>query len=264
MLEQTLGVSTTVGRGKVISRWRASAIHLLISVGIGVAVLLSMLFVWFRPPYLQAAGGSDLFLILLGVDVVLGPMITLIIFNTEKKHLKLDLAVIAAVQVAALVYGLNVMIQARPAYLVFVVDRFELVLASDLMPEELAKASATQFARLPIAGPKLASADVPRDPTERMRILEAALQGADLHTFPQHYVPYEDRKDRARLKAQPLSSLRRLNPDKGILIEETVKAAGLQETDVAWLPMRAKREDMAVLLNVATGDIVSIIAVAPW
>jgi len=267
MSEETLnGFTAEASRpARAMSRWKASAIHLSISLSIGTVVLLSMLLVWFPQPYLQAAGAVHLFLVLLGVDVVLGPMITLIIFNTKKKHLKLDLAVIGAVQVAALVYGLNVMVQARPAYVVFVVDRFELVLASDIAPEELAKASATEFAHLPIAGPKLVWADMPSDPKERERILFSAVDGgADLEDFPQHYVRYEDRRARARDKAQPLAKLKELNPAKSALIDAAVKASGLAESQIAWLPMRAKKEDMAVLLNANTGDVLSVVPVAPW
>jgi hypothetical protein len=131
-----------------------------------------MLFVWFPQPYLQAAGGGELFSILVGVDVVLGPLVTLIVFDTKKKYLKLDLAVIAILQFAALGYGLSVILQARPVYVVFAVDRLELVLASDIAPEELAR-------------------------------------DADLEDFPQRYLRYEDRKERARGKTHPLSELKK-------------------------------------------------------
>jgi len=54
MLEGTLGISNAMGRGRstAISRWKASAIHLLISLSIGAAVILSMLFIWFPQRYL--------------------------------------------------------------------------------------------------------------------------------------------------------------------------------------------------------------------
>jgi len=203
--------------------------------------------------------------VLLGVDVVLGPLITLIIFNTKKKHLKLDLAVIATLQLAALVYGLSVIIQARPVYVVFVVDRFDLVLASDIAAEELARASSTEFSHLPIVGPRLVSVDFPSDPRERERVLMSALEGgADLEDFPQYYLRYEDRKERARGKAHPLSELRKLNPEKRAVIDKSVKASGFEEDQIAWLPLNAKKEDMAVLLNAKTGDLLSVVPVLPW
>ena len=46
-----------------------------------------------------------LILLMIGVDVVIGPLLTLIVFDPKKKHLKFDLVVIAALQLAALAYG---------------------------------------------------------------------------------------------------------------------------------------------------------------
>ena len=86
-----------------MSRWKASGIHLLLSAAIAVVVLTLMLMVWYPWPLFEAAGGSRLVFILVGVDVTLGPLITLVIFKSGKPGLKFDLTVIALVQLAALV-----------------------------------------------------------------------------------------------------------------------------------------------------------------
>ena len=86
-------------------------------------------------------GGETLLRLLIGVDVVLGPLITLIIFDPEKPRLKYDLAVIAVLQFAALAYGSYVMFEARPVYNVFVGDRFETVAANAIDDESLARAA---------------------------------------------------------------------------------------------------------------------------
>jgi hypothetical protein len=123
-----------------MSRWRAAGVHLLISAGIAAGVLAVMVAVWYPPPLFQAMGGVTLALILIGVDVVLGPALTLIVFRSGKRRLKLDLAVIALVQVAALLYGCYVVALARPAYIVFVKDQFQVATAAQLSPELLAEA----------------------------------------------------------------------------------------------------------------------------
>jgi hypothetical protein len=84
-----------------MTRWKASAIHLSICALIGLSVLAMILLLWYPEPYFEAMGGKHLLMILLGVDVVLGPFITLIIFNPKKKSLKFDLAVIALVHVSS-------------------------------------------------------------------------------------------------------------------------------------------------------------------
>src|SRR4051812_8594224 len=102
-----------------MSRWKASGLHLLISILIGSAVLTLMLGLWYPEPLFQAMGGEGLLFILLGVDVALGPLVTLIVFKPAKRGLKLDLALIGAVQLAALLYGAHIMFVARPAFIAF-------------------------------------------------------------------------------------------------------------------------------------------------
>ena len=88
-----------------MSRWRAAGIHLLISIAIAGAVLALMLGLWYGPTLFQAMGGAGLALILIGVDVVLGPALTLVVFRSGKRGLKFDLTAIALLQVVALLYG---------------------------------------------------------------------------------------------------------------------------------------------------------------
>lgn len=104
-----------------LNRWKASLGHLAISAAIGITVVTLMLVVWYPRPYFKAMGGDMLIPLLIGVDVVIGPLITLIIFDPKKRRLKFDLSVIATMQLAALAYGCNVMFASRPVYNVFVV-----------------------------------------------------------------------------------------------------------------------------------------------
>jgi len=79
-----------------LNRWKAAAIHLGLSVLIAATVVTVMLLVWYTPPYFDTMGGTGLLKILVGVDVTLGPLLTLIIFDPRKKGLRFDLSVIAA------------------------------------------------------------------------------------------------------------------------------------------------------------------------
>lgn len=117
-----------------LNRYKAAGIHLAISAAVAVVVLALLLLVWYPQPYFRLAGGAGLMLILIGVDVVMGPLLTLIVFDPAKKSLKLDLAVIAALQVAALAYGITVIAQARPVFVVFAGDRFTVVAANQIDP----------------------------------------------------------------------------------------------------------------------------------
>ena len=126
-------------------------------------VLAALLLVWYPQPYFRLAGGAGLMMILIGVDVVIGPLLTLVVFNPAKKSLRLDLAVIVALQVAALIYGITVIAQARPVFVVFAGERFTVVPANAIDPESLASAK-PPFATLPINGPRTVGARLPDDP----------------------------------------------------------------------------------------------------
>ena len=79
-----------------LNRWQAAGSHLALSALIGAIVLAAMIFVWYPPPYFEAAGGNDLVLLMVGIDVALGPLLTLAVFNPGKGmgKLRLDLAII--------------------------------------------------------------------------------------------------------------------------------------------------------------------------
>src|SRR6266498_743017 len=124
-----------------MSRWKAAGMHFGLSAAIAAALLMLMLALWYPPPYFTLMGGATLVLLIAGCDVVLGPLITLIVFRSGKKGLALDLTMIGIVQSLALTYGIYTMFEARPAFTVFAVDRFEVVAANDIRREELALAA---------------------------------------------------------------------------------------------------------------------------
>ena len=248
-----------------ISRWQAGAGHLLLSATVGAAVLAAMFFVWYPPPLFEAAGGNDLVLLMVGVDVALGPLLTLAVFNPAKGMRKLgfDLAVIGFFQVAALVYGVHVMFVARPAYLVFAVDRFDLVMNNQLSDAELAKASPPWNER-PLGQPPTIGAKVPDDPKLKEESLFLALGGVDLTQQPRFFVPYDEVAASAAKRARPLDELRALNPDAQRTLDAIVRAAGRPQAQLAFLPARAPQRDFAVIVDAATGAIVERALLRPW
>ena len=247
-----------------LNRWKASLIHLGISAAIGLAVVTLMLFVGYPRPYFKAMGGDMLILLLIGVDVVIGPLITLVIFNPKKKGLRFDLSVIAALQLAALAYGCSVMFAARPVYSVYVVDRFETVAANQVDEPSLAKA-AGEFRSLPLTGPKVVAA---REPTDQQRkadvIMQALNGGPDIANLPDLYVPYSEARAEAAEKARPLAELIKRQPGDAAQIRAFVADAGRTEDAVAFLPMKARNKDMTVIVDSKTGDVLGILPVYPW
>lgn len=249
-----------------MNRWKASALHLCVSAAIGAIVVGAMLLVWYPGPFFTAMGGNDLVLILLGVDVVLGPVITLVIFNRGKaaRLLRIDLALIGTVQAIALAYGVHVIAEVRPVYMVFTVDRFDLVAASDLREEELARVADPRFRGVPWGRPRTIAVRSPTDPREQMRIIRSALAGADLQTFPQYYVEYEALAPRALRVSKPFSLLRTRHPEEAARIDRKLAELGRRPEELRFLPLKARTRDYCVLIDAKDGAVAGFLELLPW
>ena len=247
-----------------LNRWNAALIHLGISAVVAVTVVTLMLLVWFPRPYFSAMGGDTLILLLIGVDVVIGPLLTLIIFDPGKKGLKADLSVIAGLQLAALAYGCYVMFVARPVYNVFVVDRFETVAANQVDEASLANATG-EFRSLPLTGPKIITAHQPTDPKRQADVVMQAVNGGpDLANLPDLYAAYSEGRAQAALKARPIAELIKRQPGDAATIRAFLAGVGKAEDAVGFLPMKARNKDMTVVVDKRTGDVVGILPVYPW
>jgi hypothetical protein len=246
-----------------VSRWKAAGIHLSLSVLVAIVALLSIRFLWYPGALFGAAGGLTLFLLIAGVDVAIGPLCTLVVFKQGKKGLAFDLATIAVLQLAALSYGSWVLFESRPAWIVFTVDRFELVRANDVLPDEMRKAK-PPYDRIPLTGPRVVAVVKPKNPDEQLRLITAGLQGKDLQLFPQHYVPYFNVAADVAAHAQRLGELDRFNPGRSAEIAALPAKFGKSEAQLGFLPMRAGKADLAVLVDRSSGSYLGIVALKPW
>lgn len=77
-------------------RLRASSIHLAISLSVTIMAALLVLALWYPYPYREISDGRILFQLVVMVDVIMGPLITFVIFNSAKprKELVGDLAIV--------------------------------------------------------------------------------------------------------------------------------------------------------------------------
>jgi hypothetical protein len=248
---------------RAMDRYRAALTHFALSMLVVGGVFVVVYFVWYPEPLFRGAGGRDLFLMLAFVDVTIGPLVTLLVFKPGKWGLKFDLAVIAILQVAALAYGTHVVFEARPAWIVFLKDRFDLVRANQLFEEEREKWR-PPFDREPLAGPRIVGARIPKDPDEQFRTMITALSGADVSSYPQHYVPYEDVRAEAVARARKVAELRALNPGRAAEVSRALASLGREEEEVAFLPMRAGKRDLTVLIDARSGEVLGITDFRPW
>jgi len=247
-----------------LTRWKAFGLHLAISGLIAATVVGLVVLLWYPPPYFAAMGGAVLLQLLIGVDVVLGPVITLVIFNPAKPGLKYDLATIAVLQLGALAYGSYVMFDARPVYSAFVKDRFETIAANALAESSLAKAR-PEYRELSISGPRIVAAKPPADSEEAVALAIASVGGGpDISELPHLYVPYSEEAPRAAQAARPLVDLARKSKDASDAVNEFVARHGNGQRNLGYLPVRARNRDFAMVVDRKSGEIVGYLALYPW
>lgn len=233
-------------------RAKAAGIHLLISAAVAAAAAALVFGVWFPGIYRQVAGGRDLFILITSVDVVLGPLLTFAVFNLKKgwPHLRRDLAVIAVIQLAALVYGLVAVYDARPVAMVFEVDRFRVITVAQVEVDELPQAR-PEYRQLPLTGPWLLGARTPKPGDEANEALFKALRGIDRAQRPSFWQPYADSTADALDKARPLATLLSKYPALANDVNEKLQSLKVDAASARFLPLIGRGGDWVVILDSA-------------
>ena len=248
-----------------LNRYQAFGLHLLGSVSVAFFSSALVFLVWYRWPLAAATGVTEIFAMLLAIDVVIGPCVTLIVFNPKKKKLKYDLAIVTVLQIAALLYGLHAVFIARPVYLVFNADRFDLVYANDLTVEKLRTVTDPRFKSIPLFGAKVVAAQSPDDVKARNKILFNALQGGDdLPQLPQYYVPYVDEKIQVQKRIHSLEELKSFNKDDKKKIEAIMEKYASIQGGIGFLPLKGKTKDLTVIVRRDSVAVIEVADLKPW
>jgi hypothetical protein len=141
-----------------MNRWTAFAIHLVISIVVFISLLGLIIAFWYPGVLFTIDGGWSGLKLVMGVDVVLGPLLTLVVFKAGKPGLKFDLGCIAALQVACMAAGVWIVYQSRPIALVFAYDTFFSLAASEFEAYDRSPESIAEF---PGPWPKLLYTELP-------------------------------------------------------------------------------------------------------
>lgn len=147
---------------------KAFSLHLLLSVVLVTLLLSTIVYFWFPLEYLGITDFKEIVAIILTIDLVLGPLLTFIIFNPGKKGLRFDLTMIALFQVSALSYGVYALYQIHPIFMTYKHDAFTLVNANDVNPQD---AKHDVFKVSKFSSGNIAFAKMPDDPEEKMSIM---------------------------------------------------------------------------------------------
>lgn len=241
------------------TKFVAFLIHLSLSVCIALLVMLLVFRLWYPAPLHDLVGVKHIFYLLVGIDVVIGPVLTFIVYKKGKPSLATDLSLIAFFQLAAFFYGIWTVAEGRPAWIVFNVDRFSLVQVMDLDTRQQDK-TAEEYQSPSWFGPQWVYAETPSNIEERNTLtLESVFAGVDLPQRPDLYQPLEMFHDNLRKRAKPLEDLTQFNSAEAV---EQVKRLWPQAN--AYIPLDYKMHFATVLMNIESAQVVGITSLSPW
>jgi len=244
-----------------MTRYRASAIHLAISASVVGFVLAAVFLLWYPGPSFQISGARIPVFVLIGVDLVLGPLLTLIVYKEGKRGLKFDLAFIASVQLVALVYGAGTLHVERPSYLVFAIDRVSLVshknidqsqIRHDALRHKPFGALLNVFARRPV------------DPEELSRFVDGVLfEGMpDLELRAEYWEPWDAGADIIRDAIMPLQDFETDSEIEQLEVSDAISRHAHARLGI--LPIGGIDDDIGFLVDMDSLVPVDVIGVDPW
>lgn len=241
-------------------RFRCFLIHLFISCFIALIILGLVFYVWYMDLFARALGVEHILVIMLGIDLILGPLLTLIIAKKGKKTLKFDLAVIAILQISALAYGLYSVEKARPVWVVFDYNRFDLIQKSMIHREKEENILVSLYSSEPLGSPQWVAVRPAKNKQEQDDWMFYELEtGTSPAMRPALYAPLSENMNRVLEKKLSLDDLNKFN-DK-TLVESVL--AQYPNAD-GFLPMRASEIDMVVLVDSKDKNFIQVVDLRPW
>ena len=242
-------------------RLKASSIHFGISLVVAMLAAVLVFWLWYPYPYREISSGRELFMLVVTVDVILGPLITFAVFSHVKPWpvLRRDLAFVVTVQLCAVVYGLWTVCVARPVHMVFEIDRFSVVHAMDIPVDSLPKAPADVEA-LPLTGPTLLSLRPFKNNAEKTDATLAELQGLALAARPDFWQSYAAGAADVLRAARPVRQLKERFPVQSPMLDDAIAKTGRKLEELVYVPLVGRKLFWTVLLDSKTADVVGFVA----
>jgi hypothetical protein len=208
---------------------------------------------WYHWPGWYLADLPTVLAIMVGVDVVLGPLLTLIIADPAKTRrvLARDLGVILLVQLVAFGYGVTTLWNGRPLYYAFSVNSLTVVQAQDIQPgstpaSDVSAALAPHWYSLP----RWISAPLPENPEEADKIVQSAIAGGfDVTARPAYYKPWESGAADLRSQLKRVDDIKFFSLKERTLLKQRMIALGLEPDRADAIAMTGRKRPLLVVFD---------------
>ena len=246
-----------------MSRIRFFRIRLAISAAVLLPVYAVVRTLWFPGAYYDISGAPRQFWILAAVVLVVGPVLTTLVWRPGKKGMLFDIVALAGLEVVIVVVAATLLYLRQPYYTVFATDRFEAVPRDEVFDFVQAR---EQFGSRAGHEPRLVFASLPDDPERMSQLIDETLMLGmpDIDRRPEFWAPYTSGVISVMDAAQPLADLAGSGEQAARTINSWLSAGNRSADAFAFLPLRGGRGDAAIVLDIETGFPVATLAVDPW
>ena len=215
-------------------RFKAFSIHLISSASVLTLILAGLYLGWYRWPGWYLSDVSQVVVVMICVDVVLGPTLTFIIANKNKprRELTRDLAIIVVVQLCALFYGGASLWNGRPIYYAYSEGFLQLVQAYDISADEmhLGREHNPSLAPSWYSLPRWVWAPLPEDNDTQQKILASAVTGGDdVISMPRYYKRWQDGTSSLKSQLKKVDELKYFSKKDKDVLKMKMKDAGLAD-----------------------------------
>lgn len=171
----------------LITKLKATGVHLCMSLLVFVYLAYEIYFNWYPQPYFAVDGGWQGIRLVGAVDLILGPLITFLIFDLRKSRraILFDLIIIAMFQLGALAYGVHATYSQRPVAIVlyddFVVTAIDEHYADSLSSEDVLHQFSDE--KPPVIYARLDQTSEAIEEIIRIRNEDKVLEHAQIHLY---------------------------------------------------------------------------------
>jgi hypothetical protein len=238
-------------------RLKALGLHLLASASTLTIILGIFYLGWYKWPGWYLADAIYLITVMIGVDVVIGPLCTFIIASDKKPRRELirDISIVVAVQICALIYGSTVLWNGRPLYYAYSEGVLQLVQGYDINAHEseLGRQQNPEFAPHWYSLPRWIWAPLPEDPQLRKEIVVGSIEGEDdVISMPRYFRPWDQGLPSLREQLKKVDNVAYFSPRDKKILKERMRAMNISTDQLNAMPYTGRGPPVLAVFDLQT------------
>ena len=248
---------------KIEIPWRAKlkafGAHLVISVVVFVLIIAATIWLWYPPPFFWIDGGVQITLLAAAIDIVAGPLLTMVVYRPNKRGLAMNLAVIAAMQAGALTWGVHTLHSQRPVVAAYVGHKQNRFFPVTEEQTRGGSRSLDELRALSSNRPPLVFIDLPENDAEAMRLLTSA--GESVLRQTERFRPIDEARLRRIVQASRTpKNYEVLAPNMASAMARFVAERGGDAEAFAFIPVVGRFGSAMLALSRKDGSVVGVVA----